>query len=421
MLKSKYSLIIVILILSFCVCSCEKNGKMQGELYMDDICETDSENSVKNTEDGFSNQIEKGYDLPVDDSEREEAEIDCIRMMELISNIYIHADKGDTYNIVLSDEILRNMQEELKKTKSPITTNIIYSNMENFEIVDNFLKECIEGKSGSVIVYEIYSDGSIGRMKFIFDGADMYVVNAKGMWNNNNKPEGIQYISYTRISEWKYTDKGWFCYKLCVPEYPEVMEVVDGSCLIRVKPMTDEQCEMSERCVQGLGYQGNNLLCSNWDKEHMEELDFNGMYEYLYAIKYQKKFNAEDYPNGIPKEEFEELIMEYLPITADQIREYAVFDEEKQTYVWVRLGCLNYAPTFFGTSVPEVTDIKENGDGTITLIVDAVCEMMVCDDAVITHELTVKFADDGSFQYMGNKILNDGIKDIPEYQYRIRD
>lgn len=47
------------------------------------------------------------------------------------------------------------------------------------------------------------------------------------------------------------------------------------------------------------------------------------------------------------------------------------------------------------------------------------CDMVICDDAVITHELTVKFADDGSFQYLGNEILNDGIKEIPDYQYRI--
>ena len=56
---------------------------------------------------------------------------------------------------------------------------------------------------------------------------------------------------------------------------------------------------------------------------------------------------------------------------------------------------------------------------TVTLTVDAVCDMVICDDAVITHELTVKFADDGSFQYLGNEILNDGIKEIPDYQYRI--
>ena len=112
--------------------------------------------------------------------------------------------------------------------------------------------------------------------------------------------------------------------------------------------------------------------------------------------------------------------MEYLPITAEQIREYAAFDEENQTYLWERLGCFNYAPTFFGTSLPEVVNIKENDDGTVTLTVEAVCDMVVCDDAVITHELTVRFAEDGSFQYWGNEILNDGIQDIPNYQYRIR-
>ena len=70
--------------------------------------------------------------------------------------------------------------------------------------------------------------------------------------------------------------KGWFCYELCVPEPPEVSEIVDGSCLIRIKPMTEEQREMSERCVRGLGYQGNNLLCSNWNIENLNELDYNG-------------------------------------------------------------------------------------------------------------------------------------------------
>ena len=38
----------------------------------------------------------------------------------------------------------------------------------------------------------------------------------------------------------EYTEKGWFCYELCVPEPPEVSEIMDGSCLIRIKPMTEE-------------------------------------------------------------------------------------------------------------------------------------------------------------------------------------
>ncbi len=45
--------------------------------------------------------------------------------------------------------------------------------------------------------------------------------------------------------------------------------------------------------------------------------------------------------------------------------------------------------------------------------------MVIWDDAVITHELTVRFAEDGSFQYLGNEILDDVVKDMPAYQYRI--
>ena len=357
--------------------------------------------------------------LTAEEWEEKEAANDCKKMMGLIFDIYKDADKGKASNVVLNDETVLEMQKKLMETGRPVSTSVTYSNMENYESVDRFLEACTDGESGSVVIYEIYDDGGIGRMKFIFDGTEMYVASARGIWNDNHKP-GMSCFSYTRIKEWKYTEKGWFGYELCVPEPPEVSEIMDGSCLIRIKPMTEEQREMSERLVLGLGYQGQNLLCSNWNTENMSDLDYNGMFEYLYGMKYGEKFNSEDDPNGIPKEEFESLIMEYLPVTAEQIREYAAFDEKNQTYYWERLGCFNYAPTFFGTSLPEVVGIKENEDGTVTLTVEAVCDTVICNDAVITHELTVRFAEDGSFQYLGNEILNDGITSIPNYKYRIR-
>ena len=419
-LRKKSILLIMVFLIGCFVCACGKEKSVVGETLAEDTEEVSPTEETKSAEEEAAEQWEKGYGLPVDEQEEKEAANDCKKMMELIFDIYKDADKGTASNVVLNDETILEMQKRLMETGCPVSTLVTYSNMENYESVDRFLEECTDGKSGSVVIYEIHGDGGIGRMKFIFDGTEMYVVSAGGIWNDNNKP-GMTYISYTRIKEWKYTEKGWFGYELCVPEPPEVSEIMDGSCLIRIKPMTEEQREMSERCVRGLGYQGQNLLCSNWNVENMSELDYNGMFEYLYGMKYGEKFNSEDYPNGIPKEEFESLIMEYLPITAEQIREYAVFDEENQTYLWARLGCFNYAPTFFGTSLPEVVDIKENQDGTVTLTVEAVCDMVICDDAVITHELTVRFAEDGSFQYLGNEILNDGIMQIPDYQYRIKE
>jgi hypothetical protein len=364
--KKKSILLIMVFLIGCFVCACGKEKSVVGETLAEDTEEVSPTEETKSAEEEAAEQWEKGYGLPVDEQEEKEAANDCKKMMELIFDIYKDADKGTASNVVLNDETVLEMQKRLMETGCPVSTLVIYSNMENYESVDRFLEECTDGKSGSVVIYEIHGDGGIGRMKFIFDGTEMYVVSAGGIWNDNNKP-GMSYISYTRIKEWKYTEKGWFGYELCVPEPPEVSEIMDGSCLIRIKPMTEEQREMSERCVRGLGYQGQNLLCSNWNVENMSELDYNGMFEYLYGMKYGKKFNSEDYPNGIPKEEFESLIMEYLPVTAEQIREYAVFDEEKQTYYWERLGCFNYAPTFFGTSLPEVIDIKENEDGTVTL------------------------------------------------------
>jgi hypothetical protein len=176
---------------------------------------------------------------------------------------------------------------------------------------------------------------------------------------------------------------------------------------------------MSEKCVIPLKYQGNNLLCSNWDVENLGELDYNGAYEYFYEMKYGRPFEPEQYPDGIPADEFEDTIMDYLPVSREDLREWAMFDEERQSYPWERLGSGNYGPNLFGTSVPEVTHIRENGDGTFTLTVDAVCQMILCDDAVITHELTVRLSENGDIQYLGNRIRDDGIFNIPEYQYRI--
>lgn len=361
---------------------------------------------------------ERGYDLPVDEVVKEEAIEDCKNVMNQMKAIYQKADKGTSSNVVVSETVMEEMQEVLKEKNVPVITSAPYSNMANYSKMEEFLFRAEQDLTGDIVLYRINRDGGIERLKFNYDGTDMYLLAVKAVWGMNDNPS-IVYVSYTRIEEWKYTEKGWFGYTLCVPKYPEVSEAVDGSSMIRIKPLSDECREVSKRCVYLLGYQGNNLLCSDWDRSDMEGLDYNGLYEYLYAMKYKKKFNGKKYPSGIPKDQFEQLIMEYLPVSREDIEKYASYNEKKKTYDWMRLGCFNYAPNFFGTSIPEVTKIKHNSNGTVTLTVDAVCEMVLCNEAVITHELTVKFNKDGSFRYLGNKILNGGIKEIPEYQYRI--
>ena len=401
----------------FCSCSQKTNDvkktSSQHEKKLKSVPNNNTKEDVISEED-----LEKGYDLPVSAQENEEATRDSMQIMSGLEYIYRNADKGDSLNVVLDNKSICKMIKKIKQQGYSVTASEDYSNMENYKRFSSFLAKVQEKQKGSGVIYEVHSEGSIGREKFIYDGKDMFLLASNASWDDNGKPI-ITFVSYTRIKKWRYSRKGWFCYELCVPEYPEVTEMVDGSCLIRIKPMSDNKRKLSRKCVRGLAYQGNNILCSNWDQEHMQKIDYNGLYEYLYAMKYKKKFNGKKYPSGIPKDQFEQLIMEYLPVSREDIEKYASYNEKKKTYDWMRLGCFNYAPNFFGTSIPEVTKIKHNSNGTVTLTVDAVCEMVLCNEAVITHELTVKFNKDGSFRYLGNKILNGGIKKIPEYQYRI--
>ena len=402
----------------FC-CSCSqktndvKKTSSQHEKKLKSVPNNNTKEDVISEED-----LEKGYDLPVSAQENEEATRDSMQIMSGLEHIYRNADKGDSLNVVLDNKSICKMIKKIKQQGYSVTVSEDYSNMENYKRFSSFLAKAQKKQKGSGVIYEVHSEGSIGREKFIYDGKEMFLLASNASWDDNGKPI-ITFVSYTRIKKWRYSRKGWFCYELCVPEYPEVTDMVDGSCLIRIKPMSDNKRKLSRKCVRGLAYQGNNILCSNWDQEHMQKIDYNGLYEYLYAMKYKKKFNGKKYPSGIPKDQFEQLIMEYLPVSREEIEKYASYNEKKKTYDWMRLGCFNYAPNFFGTSIPEVTKIKHNSNGTVTLTVDAVCEMVLCNEAVITHELTVKFNKDGSFRYLGNKILNGGIKKIPEYQYRI--
>ena len=188
----------------------------------------------------------------------------------------------------------------------------------------------------------------------------MYLLAVKAVWGMNDNPS-IVYVSYTRIEEWKYTEKGWFGYTLCVPKYPEVSEAVDGSSMIRIKPLSDECREVSKKCVYLLGYQGNNLLCSDWDRSDMEGLDYNGLYEYLYRMKYGERYEFSGNSSGIPAEEFENLIMEFLPITAEQIKKWAAEQQAARAANDAALAHAKHAITDFceneGLNEPNFSDL----------------------------------------------------------------
>lgn len=98
---------------------------------------------------------EKGYDLPLEEAEQEEAATECKEMMKKIQGIYKLADKGEASNVVLQDETMLEMQKAVIETGCPVSVTIAYSDMGNYEKADQFLTDCKKGKSGSVVIYDV--------------------------------------------------------------------------------------------------------------------------------------------------------------------------------------------------------------------------------------------------------------------------
>ena len=326
----------------------------------------------------------------------------------------------------IEDGSCRYLSNKVEKTGTDRETlaeegNIIlgtndYDGMTNYEKMEAFLEKAEAGETCETEVYEIHADGGYGRYRFYFDGQNMRVAIDVVTWNTQG-PTSMGNYEY-QIENWSYTEKGWFSYTLDVPEPPEVSEVIQAQVMMRVRPMPEDYRDFTERWLAPVGYQRNNMFSIEWDGEHMEKLDFNGLYEAFYMLSCGEVFESDDFPEGIPAEDFEEQMLKYLPITQESLREYAVYNETANTYGCANLGCGNYSLNAFWTSIPEVVDIRENGDGTWTVTVDAVCERKGT-DRILSHELTVDFPEEGTIRYLGNHILDEGASQIPLYRYRV--
>ena len=127
--RKKYSLIVIIMLAGF-LCACGRKepadsllsdaGEGRGELL---LAEDEEDNNIRE-------HWEKGYDLPIEEDERREAEADLRTALELTAEIYRAADKGEASNVVLSEEVMAQMKEKIKPLGMSVTGSGLYSDME---------------------------------------------------------------------------------------------------------------------------------------------------------------------------------------------------------------------------------------------------------------------------------------------------
>ncbi|OUP02891.1 hypothetical protein B5F37_02780 [Drancourtella sp. An210] len=406
----KYGIWIILLILVL----------FAGCMIWQNLGEKDREDSVKKTdtteEAGNDANQEKGYDLPVDEKAEEKAVKDGKEKMMDIKETY-QAFRGAAETGVLPDVAIQQMAEQLEKDGNIVVEGTAYEVMHHYEKMDVFLGQAAQGKKDRVTIYELRENGDIGRSEYIYDGKDMYVLNTGFSWGEDDDI-AVSDSTLTRMEWFTYTEKGWFLFEYCVPQPPDVTEVIDGHDAIRVKPLEERNREISEKYLFPIGYQSSNLLWSDWDSEHKDKIDYNALFESFYEIKYQETFPVDKYADGIPKEEFEAVMKEYLPVSGEDLQRFAVFDAATQRYAWNEQDYRSNDSGALGLSLPEVIGMRGGKDGTIVLTVDAVCKSLGS-DRLIRHEMIVR-QEGEMIKYLSNRILENNMETLPEYHYRTK-
>lgn len=184
----------------------------------------------------------------------------------------------------------------------------------------------------------------------------------------------------------------------------------------RVLPL-EEQCrEITEQYIVPVSYFCNNLFLVDWDMSGMEKIEFNDLFEFLYAAEKGKRLEEGVYAQGIPKEEFEDVIRRYFDISVQELERYGRYDGEKGRYPWYPIGIRNRVQQL-QPSFPEVVRCADNGDGTLSAYVEAVSVEEGL-DCYYAHVVTLRRKEDGRYVYEGNQVDRERSFCIPAYRAR---
>ena len=273
--------------------------------------------------------------------------------------------------------------------------------MVNREKVEEFCKAAEKEEQAAVDIVVVFDEGEIIQYHLESMNGKINVRLCQVKWKDNS-PQANYYDEYEAY-EWKYTEKGY----LFLEEYhPPRFDGAPGETGFRVQPL-DKTCrELNRKYVMPLGYALNNLLITNWDNQNYTELDFYDLYEKMYYMKYGKQVPYEANYGGaeyeVPKDEFEEVIKTYLPFSNSEIEKGTFYNSDNRTFRYRPRGL--YDCEFPYEPYPEVISYEKLQDGTLKLTIEAVWEIRMLDQA-ITSELMIKPMEDGSFQYLSNKVI----------------
>ncbi len=310
-------------------------------------------------------------------------------LKHLSSSKDFYSEKHLPSTQIVSREVMKQLVEYLAKQGVPVIGYQV--NMANSEQVESFYSKLKQGEETEVPIYEVDYLGNISCHFFIKRGATLQKFY---MGASFSQDKGFEVIStnLSEVDELRLTEKGYLLYHMTDADY------VAHSALyysFRVRPLSEECRNYQEKYLKHISLVNYNLLIEDWNQETIGRLDFNEMFEDLYRMDTGEIYKEEGHP--IPEKVFEGLMEKYFNVTQKELRQYANYQAEKQSYTWEAGTGKLFSP------LPEVVSYQQNQDGTLTLKVDALW-IDYNTDCAFTSTLTVLPLEDGRFKYLSNKV-----------------
>ena len=369
----------------------EEIWKPSVEMKSSEIITTEDTNLETSTDSTYW-VIPQAEDCFILDEEKQQLQNKALSAAESVSEIYKDIEIVDISSY--SSGITEFTREQRKAVVKKLGENGFVSveedtNMQNYEAIETFYTEYLNGQDSMVTIFKVHRDGLIGAITFIYrkDKLQTYYVGIE--WKEGGIPQ-IQGTSISDIAEIKLTEKGYFIYS-----YKTIIAHASLRQYFRVKPLSDDCRELTKKYISGLSYVNYNMLVTNWDSSNVEDILMPCMYEDIYRIHTGENLRTEN--QEIPAEQYENIMTTYFPVSIEQLRKHCGYIEDSASYPYEMIYASPYPP--FG----EVIDYTENANGTITLMVDGVWSDYNSDCA-FTNQIVVQPFEDGTFKYLSNSI-----------------
>ena len=328
-------------------------------------------------------------------------------IIEICSQLY---KKASEENKIADLETVRIIVNQFGENGYPAVDSRNQINMTEPEKVVEFCEKVDAQEEAEITILEVSYLG--GFVKYDLHTKDGKVDVVRSYYKYENGDMYREVTGSYQAEYWNYTEDGylmfsgvWFSEEL----YVLTLSGVEEHTALRVQPLDETYRELSRKYLLPIGFEQNNMFIVDWSEDDFGDLNFYDMYDLLY-----QKINGTYTPYvaddnlgvgavyRIPKDDFESVIMAYFNIDSETLQSKTIYYAEDETYEYKPRGFEEVEYPEYPYS--EVVGFTENSDGTLTLTANVVFPY-AGDSKVYAHEVVVRPLENGSVQYVSNRII----------------